>query len=626
MLTKEGTSLSGIRTLNLRLTTAWCMLGLTAAVLVPQTAMAAFTPSTKDSLSYVRSYAAGSEAFPEALALGPGGSVFYTHSDLNRPLEGYPYDPSNYVVGVTGDDVEFFRVGHTDNSEFQRSAGIDLTSDGMLVVADTEHNRIRVLDTATGEFVYTYGESDFGDAQFAAPKGIAVGPDDTLWIADTFHNKIQHLSLWGGYIGEFPLQGGSQDLPDGIALDSEGSIWVAIPNQDKIQKYSPEGELLLTIDQWQEVDAEGSPTQTGTFDAPRGIGVDPWGVVYVGDSGNSRIVRLSNTGAWLGSLNPSGVLQSVSDIDIDAFGNVYAADPASDALYRFNFVMAGEDGEPPITASNIPSGWRNAPLLVSLTAVDNANAILGTWYSTDGSYPTTPYTGPFLVADEGDTTVRFYSVDEAQNFEAVKTRHVKLDYGDPVTTSDAQEAYAGVAVVTFTATDTVSGVAKTEYSRDGGSWKVGNVFTSSTGGTHTLRFRSVDAAGNVEDFHQVTYTLTPRVDQSEAGVYYNGTWTSYYSSSRHNYYWLATNTPGSFAEFRFVGTGFNLLGSTGPSYGIASVTVDGGEPLLCRLLRSVDTSQARRSERLRARKRGTRRPNRLVRATQSPLERHDHRS
>src|SRR5690606_33046952 len=131
----------------------------------------------------------------------------------------------------------------------------------------------------------------------------------------TFHNKIQHLSLWGGFIGEFRLQGGSQDLPDGIALDADGNIWVAIPNQDRIQKYSPEGEVLLTIDQWQEVDAGGNPTQTGTFDAPRGLGVDPWGVIYVGDSGNSRIVRLSSTGAWLGSLNPSGVLQSVSDVD-----------------------------------------------------------------------------------------------------------------------------------------------------------------------------------------------------------------------------------------------------------------------------------------------------------------------
>jgi len=251
----------------------------------------------------------------------------------------------------------------------------------------------------------------------------------------------------------------------------------------------------------------------------------------------------------------------------------------SDAVYRFNFVMAGEDSEPPITASNIPSSWRNSPLLVTLTPADNANDILGTWYSIDGSFPTEPYTGPFLIADEGDTTVKFYSVDEAQNYELVKTRHVKLDFDDPVTTSDAQPSYAGVATVTFTATDTVSGVAKTEYSRDGGSWRTGSVFTSTTGGTHTLRFRSVDAAGNIEDITQVTYTLTPRVDQSEDGVYFDGLWTSYYSASRHDYYWLATNSPGAFVSFKFTGTGFNLLGSMAPTYGIANVSVDGGEPV-----------------------------------------------
>lgn len=569
------TAIASVRVRVLAVVLAFMASGLA----VPHDAWAAFTPSVDDSLVYTGSIAADSEAFPEAIALGPGGAIYYTHSDQNRPLQGYDPDPSTYVIGTTQEGVELLRVGSEDASEFQRPSGIDFTSDGMLVIADSEHNRIRVYDTVSQEFIYTYGESDFGDAQFAIPRGVTVAPDDTLWIADTDHNKIQHLTLWGGFIGEFPMSGGTADQPDGIGIDPEGNVWVAVPNQNRIDKYDPEGALLLSVDDWQEVDSEGVPTQTGTFSAPRGIGVDPWGVVYVGDSANGRIIRLDNDGDWLGTLNPSDVLQHVSDIEVDAFGNVYASDPVSDAIYRFTFVMDGEDTEPPITLSNIPSGWRNDPLLVTLNAADNANDILGTWYSTDGSFPTIPYTGPFWVSDEGDTTIQFYSADEAQNFETVKTRHLKLDFGMPTTTSDAQSGYASTAVVNFTANDTLSGIAKTEYSRDGGTWRTGTVFTSTVGGTHTLRFRSVDAAGNVEPYTEVVYSVTPRIDQSDTGVYYEGSWEQYFSVSRHGYYWLATDEPNSYATFRFTGTGLWLIGSKGPGFGIASVQVDDGDPM-----------------------------------------------
>jgi len=299
MVTEEGLALSGIQSLKLRALPVVMLLALAAAMIGPQAAFAAFTPSTQDSLVYFGSFASGSEAFPEAIALGPAGSVYYTHSDLNRPLQGYAPDPSNYVIGLSSEGGEIFRSGGPDASEFQHPSGIDFTSDGKLVVADTEHHRIRVIDPATGEFIYTYGEADFGDAQFAIPRGVTVAPDDTLWIADTYHNKIQHLNLWGGFINEFPMAGGAAEYPDGVSVDTTGNVWVAVPNQNKIQKYDPTGNLLLTIDQWQEVDINGNPTVTGTFNAPRGLGVDAWGVVYVGDSANGRIIRFANDGTWL---------------------------------------------------------------------------------------------------------------------------------------------------------------------------------------------------------------------------------------------------------------------------------------------------------------------------------------
>lgn len=555
-------------------TTGWlcCLLIASAYVLCPASAFGAFVPSTQDSLALTNTFALGSEAFPEAIALGPSSTIYYTHSDRNRPFELGP-DPSTYIVGLTGDGAEMFRVGQEYASELRRPAGMDFSSDGLLVIADSENNRIRVLNPTTGQFVYTFGEVEFGDGQFAIPSDVVVAADDTLWIADTYHSKIQHTALWGGSIGEFSLPAGER--PDGIALDAAGNLWIAVPSHNKVVQYSPEGQLLATIDGWTETDEDGEPVGTDSFLEPRAIGVDPWGVLYVGDTGNGRIVRLSPDGTWLGSLNPSGALVEVSDIDIDAFGNVFAADPATDVIYRFQFVMAGDDTEPPITASNIPTTWQNTPLVVTLNAADSANAILGTWYSIDGSFPTLPYTGPFTISDPGVTTVKYYSVDEAQNYESVKTRPVRLDYVKPGTISDVQTAYGTTAVINFTASDDLSGVSRTEYSFNGGSWKTGSTFTTSVGGSHTLRYRSVDLAGNLEDISTVQFTVTPRVDQSASGIYYEGTWTRYNSANRVGGFWLATNEPRAHAYFSFEGQGFTLISSRGPTFGIAKITIDG---------------------------------------------------
>ncbi len=573
-IAEEGLGLTariGVRPL---LTGWWlCALLATAWFVSPAPAYGAFEPSTQDSLSLTGIYAPDTEAFPEGMALGPSGSVFYTHSDRNRPVELTP-DPSTYVVGVSEEGVEMLRVGQEYAGELRRPGGMDFTSDGLLVIADSENNRIRVLDPVTQQYVYTFGEAEFGDAQFAIPGDVVVASDDTIWISDTYHSKIQHVTMWGGFISEFSLAS-ADERPDGIALDPSGDLWIAVPSHNKIVKYSPEGQLLATFDGWTETDEYGQPTDSDVFADPRAIGVDPWGVVYVGDSGNGRIIRLAQDGSWLGTFNPSGVLISISDIDIDGFGNVYASDPEGDAIYRFRFVMSGDDTEPPITVSNIPQGWSDTPLIVTLDAEDNANAILGTWYSVDGTYPTVPYTGPFLISDAGTTTVKFYSVDEAQNFETVKTRLIRLDYVKPETTSDAQSAYGTTAVINFTATDDTSGVSRTEYSLNGGVWKTGTTFTTSLGGNHTLRFRSVDLAGNIEDYHTVEFTVTPRVDQSATGIYYDGTWTPYFSVNRVGGYWLASNQQGGSVYFTFAGQGFSLIGSKAASYGIAKVTVDG---------------------------------------------------
>ncbi|WP_185966930.1 hypothetical protein, partial [Clostridium sp. HBUAS56017] len=73
----------------------------------------------------------------------------------------------------------------------------------------------------------------------------------------------------------------------------------------------------------------------------------------------------------------------------------------------------------------------------------------------------------FTVANEGTHKISFYSVDAAGNTETANTTYVKIDKSAPVTTSNAPTNWSKDDVtVSLTATDTLSGVAKTCYSID----------------------------------------------------------------------------------------------------------------------------------------------------------------
>jgi hypothetical protein len=59
-------------------------------------------------------------------------------------------------------------------------------------------------------------------------------------------------------------------------------------------------------------------------------------------------------------------------------------------------------------------------------------------------------------------------------------------------------------VVAFTASDNLSGVARTEYSLDNGAhWQPGTRFALTEDGLYKVLFRSIDVAGNIEKVNSI---------------------------------------------------------------------------------------------------------------------------
>jgi hypothetical protein len=177
------------------------------------------------------------------------------------------------------------------------------------------------------------------------------------------------------------------------------------------------------------------------------------------------------------------------------------------------------DRTPPVTRAvaegSSEAGWFAGTAEVTLKATDNLSGVRSTTYTVDGGAPQ-PYAGAFAVTGDGEHTVSFWSADVAGNVEpAAAPLVVRIDDRAPVTelvdpgTGDGWIVTSGVPFA-FRATDGAgSGLAATYYSVDGGAPQLyGEPFTANLAtGQHTVRYWSVDVAGNVEDARSFTVRI-----------------------------------------------------------------------------------------------------------------------
>jgi hypothetical protein len=168
----------------------------------------------------------------------------------------------------------------------------------------------------------------------------------------------------------------------------------------------------------------------------------------------------------------------------------------------------------------LPSGWYKGAVQVTLTGHDTLSDVGTTYYSVDGGTAQT-YNGAFASGAKGEHTIVFWSTDNAGNVEdnAGNSITLKIDGIAPTTTvinpisPDSGWFVTSGIPFAFDANDAESGVDATYYTIDGGAAQTyGEPFTADLStGTHTVKYWSVDLAGN-EEAVGTTNTIEVKVD------------------------------------------------------------------------------------------------------------------
>ena len=301
---------------------------------------------------------------------------------------------------------------------FASPSEIAISSNGDLYLADTGNHLIRkitpagVVTTIAG-MAGVFGSADGtgSAAKFKSPIGIAIVGAGPLYVADSDNHTIRKVTVNGVVTTLAGLAGmdGSTDGvgsaarfngPRGMAVDSKGNIFVADTFNDTIRKVTPAGVVTTFAG---TAGAAGSADGTGNaarFNRPRGVAIDSDDNLYIADTANNTIRKITPARVVTtiaGSPGDSGSADGTGSearffgpigIDVASDGNIFVADTDNETIRK-------------VTPAGVVTTLAGLPLMMG--SADGAGQYAR--FTTPQGVAVTA-DGTLYISDSGNDTIR----------------------------------------------------------------------------------------------------------------------------------------------------------------------------------------------------------------------------
>ncbi len=254
---------------------------------------------------------------PRAVAVDKSGAVYIADTGNSRIRRVSPDGviqtvAGQGVAGVTGDG------GPAISGRVNLPSGVAVDRSGNLYLSEFSSGRVRIISNG---IINTFAGSDTrigfsGDggpaiaAGLVNPYGVAVDTRGNVYIADQGDHRVRKVNQ-AGVISTIDGNGARGSgpnllsLPTDVAADATGNVYIADASNNRIVKVTVSGEFIILAGDGRAGDSgDGGPATAARLSNPQGVAVDGAGNVYVSDTNNNRVRKIT----------PQGVITTVAGV------------------------------------------------------------------------------------------------------------------------------------------------------------------------------------------------------------------------------------------------------------------------------------------------------------------------